>query len=225
MTHYYFDVGQDPLSGSSRMLLLGGYGGWLEGSVDANGNSLYDGVYCNNEVWTSQDGKHWHFLGNSPDVSPRAWMAMVVKMGEDFRVDPQSNGTAPAKIYLYGGGYVGFKTSSQKRVTTVVGRADAFWSYDGFNWTQINYEEGGGTSGFTFYSSQEWTETVVDTVTKYLGMWGHTVTQFNTTTGRRFPGNLIMVGGLYAGGDYTNNVWESTSGTLCDVRGTACNGV
>jgi hypothetical protein len=36
-----------------------------------------------------------------------------------------------------------------------------------------------------FFSSQEWTETVVDTNTKYIGRWGMTVHSFNRETRRR----------------------------------------
>jgi hypothetical protein len=168
------------------MVLFGGYGGWVEGYTypQHQNDSIYDGYHCRNDAWETYDGRHWRLLGYSAQVSARAWMGMVVKKDlPDPRVDFQSNFEAPAKIYLFGGGYAGFASNSQKKVNSVVGRPDAYWSYDGVHWNQINYQEGGGTTGFTFYSSQEWTKTVVDTVTKYLGVWGHTVTQFNVSTG------------------------------------------
>jgi hypothetical protein len=76
----------------------------------------------------------------------------------------------------------GYSTSSIKIVNKMLGKADAYWSRDGVKWTKINYEEGGGTSTVPFFSSQEWAQTVVDTKTKYLGLWGLTVAQFNSST-------------------------------------------
>lgn len=185
VTQWFFNVshGQTYEEAKERMVLLGGYGGWLDG-VDS---SLYDGYSCRNDVWQTYDGANWTYLASPPRISVRAWMAMTVSIGQDPRHDPAYN-TTPPKIYLFGGGYVGFKTGSTKKVVSMVGRPDAYWSYDAINWTEISYQEGGGSTGFTFYSSQEWTKTVVDTATKYLGMWGHTVTQFNTssTDGVRF---------------------------------------
>ncbi len=41
-----------------------------------------------------------------------------------------------------------------------------------------------------FFSSQEWTYTIVDTNIKYIGLWGLTVESFNDVT-------LKEVGGLF----------------------------
>jgi hypothetical protein len=183
------------------MALFGGYGGWVEGysyqqtnvGSSSLSSALYDGYRCRNDAWETYDGHHWHYLGKSNQVTERAWTGMIVKKDQfpDPRVDFQSNFTRPPKIYLFGGGYAGFSTENERRVNSVLGRPDAYWSYDAVNWTQINYQEGGGSTGFTFYSSQEWTRTVVDTVTNYLGVWGHSVTQFNTTTGASVS-NIIL---------------------------------
>lgn len=70
---------------------------------------------------------------------------------------------------------IGFSTSSIQIVSAMEGKADAWFSYDGITWTKINYEEGGGSSTVPFFSSQEWTSTIVDTKTKYLGNWGLTM--------------------------------------------------
>lgn len=43
-------------------------------------------------------------------------------------------------------------------------------------------EEGGGSTTVPFFSSQEWTQTVVDTKSKYIGRWGLTVHSFNADT-------------------------------------------
>lgn len=42
----------------------------------------------------------------------------------------------------------GFDTKSKKKVTSVKGRADAYFTIDGGNWTKISYEEGGGKVNF-----------------------------------------------------------------------------
>lgn len=91
-------------------------------------------------------------------------------------------------------------------------KADGYWSQDGATWVKINYgkyvrgivsalskvyqrlltsiffstaEEGGGTTTVPFFSSQEWTQTVVDTNAKYIGRWGLTVHSFNRITGEK----------------------------------------
>jgi len=43
-------------------------------------------------------------------------------------------------------------------------------------------EEGGGTTNVPFFSSQEWTATVVDTNLQRLGKWGMTLHSFNFET-------------------------------------------
>lgn len=47
--------------------------------------------------------------------------------------------TSPHKRYLFGGGYIGYLANSKKRVTTMQGKADGYWSQDGINWVKINY--------------------------------------------------------------------------------------
>jgi hypothetical protein len=111
-------------------------------------------------------------------------MGLALQRGADPRVDPRqfANDTNPPKIYLFGGGYIGQDTANKKRVTSMIGRADAYWSRDGVKWVKINYEEGGGTTGVVYFSSQEWAMTIVDTQTKYLGIWGHTMHSFNASS-------------------------------------------
>ena len=50
------------------------------------------------------------------------------------------------------------------------GFADAYYTRDAVSYTQINYQQGGGTSVVQFYSSQEWAKTIVDSATK-VGGW------------------------------------------------------
>lgn len=219
VSQHYFNYTQlETIADSKeRMLLVGGYGGWVEGE-----HKDYDGYFCRNDVWESFDGIYWKLLGFPDRVNGRAWFGMVTQRGEDPRMDPLVP-ELPPKIYLVGGGYVGFQTANKKRVISMQGKADAYWSRDGLNWTRINYQEGGGTTGFTFYSSQEWARTVVDTKIKYLGLWGLTLNQYNTTSHKQFPGNLLLIGGLYTdGGEYSKTVYTSLGGVICDTEGAIC---
>ena len=45
----------------------------------------------------------------------------------------------PLSRYIFGGGYIGFQTNSRKRVNSMQGKADAYYSLDGANWVKINY--------------------------------------------------------------------------------------
>ena len=40
---------------------------------------------------------------------------------------------------MFGGGYIGYRTNSRKRVNTMQAKADGYWSEDGQNWFKINY--------------------------------------------------------------------------------------
>lgn len=48
----------------------------------------------------------------------------------------------PPKIYIFGGGYIGSSITSTRRVTSMSGYADSWWSRDGSHWYKISYEEG-----------------------------------------------------------------------------------
>ena len=54
--------------------------------------------------------------------------------------------------YIFGGGFIGFRTNSKKRVTTMQGKADGYWSTDGANWVKINY----GEFHLSFFCSRWW---------------------------------------------------------------------
>ena len=54
-------------------------------------------------------------------------------------------------------------------------------------------EEGGGTSTVPFFSSQEWSQTTVDSSTVYLGRWGLTVHSYNPTTGQNVNALMLCV--------------------------------
>lgn len=77
----------------------------------------------------------------------------------------------------------------------------------------------------TFYSTETWTETVVDGRTEYLGMWGHTVEFFNSEIAG--PG-LFFLGGAYGGrGPFSQESYMNREGIFCDIMGETCssNGV
>lgn len=161
--------------------MVGGYGGWPKTGALQH---LYDGFYCRGDSWETYDGSHWRLLKQNNVFGGRAWVAMVVQRSKDPRIDSRPTEVPqPPKIYLFGGGYTGFSIANKKRVNNMIGRADGYYTRDGANWTKINYEEGGGKTGVVYFSSQEWAKTIVDTKTKYLGLWGHTVHSFNLSDG------------------------------------------
>ncbi len=163
-----------------RIVMVGGYGGWLDYGPNAH---LFDGFITRGDSWETYDGSDWHILKYNNVFGGRGWMAMSVQRAADPRYDARIGETPfPPKIYLFGGGTIGYSTSNKKRINNMVGRADAYFTHDGANWTKINYEEGGGKTGIIYFSSQEWAKTIVDTKTKYLGVWGHTIVSSNTTT-------------------------------------------
>ena len=59
----------------------------------------------------------------------------------------------PRSRYIFGGGYIGFQTNSRKRVNSMQGKADAYYSLDGANWVKINYGKNSSSSGSTSGSS------------------------------------------------------------------------
>lgn len=119
----------------------------------------------------------------------------------------------------------GFSVAEKRRITKMEAKADAWWSYDAVEWTKISYEEGGGTNTVPYYSSQEWSQTIVNTRTAFLGLWGLTVQSFNESTGRSYPGDLVLIAGDYdGGGSFSSSTYRSLPGLYCDVNGVTCNG-
>jgi hypothetical protein len=98
-------------------------------------------------------------------------------------VDLGSNATArPPRVYVFGGGYIGFSTSTTALVGSMDGKVDAFFTRDGVTWRQVNYQEGGGTSPLSLYSSQEWAKTTIEGSIVYVGLWGMTVLPFDSSS-------------------------------------------
>mmetsp|Transcript_19908 Transcript_19908/g.33321 ORF Transcript_19908/g.33321 Transcript_19908/m.33321 type:complete len:546 (+) Transcript_19908:176-1813(+) len=224
VSHWFFNVteGEEIADSRERMVLAGGYGGFPAVPPTV---ALYDGFVTRPDTWHTYDGLNWTQLNWNNTFQGRAWFGMTVLHGEDPREQfPARNTTSPPKMYIVGGGSTGFLVSSKRRVTSMQGKADAFWSTDGQNWIKINYEEGGGTTNVPFFSSQEWTATVVDTNLQRLGKWGMTLHSFNFETQQPHSGNLLLIAGDYTdGGDFSPAVYRNLDGIYCDVNGIICN--
>lgn len=106
--------------------------------------SHYDGFRCRSDTWESYDGITWSLVNATNIFGERAWATSVVHVAHDDTKDAQFDDLTSPKIYLFAGGMTGFSTNSKMKVTNVKGRADAYYSLDGGNWTKISYEEGGG---------------------------------------------------------------------------------
>lgn len=239
--HYWNATNNETVANSTeRIVMAGGYGGWLAG-VD----SRYDGYYCQTDTW-SFDGKKWKLLNDINNFGSRAWFGMVVHRNEDPVLDPFKLDEAPPKIYVVGGGNIGFRTSSKRRLVKMSGKADMWWSRDAVEWHKVNYEEGGG-GGTTmpFFSSQEWTTTIVDRKNVRMGMWGMSLVSYNLPALRANISDpaqpveknidagkvygrdavLVIIAGDYTGnGEYSQTVWKSEPGIYCDKRGVICGG-
>ena len=113
-------------------------------------------------------------MSSHPSFIPR--QGLVVNPGASPKQDWLDH-SSPPKMFMFGGGYIGFQVGSNKKVrsnplvlilslqqmllilqfTRVSGYTDGYYSLDGVEWTKINYEEGGGgASTMAYYSSQEW---------------------------------------------------------------------
>ncbi len=114
-----------------RIVLIGGYGGWTKES------DLFDGTSCRPDVWATNDGKTWSQLLANATFGPRAWhTSAVLTRDGDLRLDanPSTGTNSSARIFLFGGGNIGYSTSSSKKITSMEGRLDAWYSKDGVNW-------------------------------------------------------------------------------------------
>jgi hypothetical protein len=230
VSHWYFNtsIGETELDAKERLLVVGGFGGCF---VEQD---CYDDFHCRADTWMSTDGSTWLEVrddnSNPNPFGARAWSGMVVQHDLDARFDiamPDGNRTGlPPRIFVFGGGYIGVVKGDKKIVSEMQAKADGYWSRDGVQWTKINYEEGGGTTGIPYFSSQEWSKTIVDTQEVYIGLWGLTAHSFNSVTNQEFPGVLILIAGDYSGsGEYSSAVYRNIPGSImCDINGIVCNG-
>ena len=174
-----------------RLVVIAGYGGFPQS------HESYDGTHALADVWVSLDAIEWNKTTDNSIFGRRAFFGLAQMHGVDPRVDFIKSATnMSAKVFIFGGGDLGFDLSSTKKLSTVSPRLDAFGSRDMITWTQINYEEGGGLTGngvcqgtpmyatrkVPWYSSQQWSKVEINSQTVYMGLWGMTVVSFNRTT-------------------------------------------
>lgn len=158
------------------LYLIGGYAGW------PRTDSRWNGERTRNDVWVSDDGVAWNLVlpsegRNTMPFVGRGWHACTTwhneadrRLGVKLlsRKEEMVDDRGP-KMFLSGGGYMGTKGNSV--VSTLEGYLDMWWSYDGSNWVQVNYEEGQGESQ---YSTNEWTSVLINSKKySFRGKWGH----------------------------------------------------
>ncbi|CAM9508515.1 unnamed protein product, partial [Phaeothamnion confervicola] len=209
----------------THLVIAGGYGGW------ASGDSRYNGHRARNDVYRSTDGAVWETVTAAAPWGARAWHSLVVwhnlsdhsSDGGSSSSDDDSGGNGGPRLWLAGGGYAG--TSGNRVVSTVEGYVDVWWSYDGFAWTQANYQEG---SGDNLYSSMEWAAPQGESSDPYLGKWGHKLVPWQrvgttTTTTETYVPALYLIGGDKVGtGSLVHDVFVSNDTLLCSVGGIVC---
>ena len=216
----YFNILNETVADSRpRLVLVGGYGGFPVGHPQE------DGVLCRADSWWSIDGTHWFLLNAAIEFGPRAWFGMAVMSGADPKLDfVYSN--RPPKIFLFGGGEIGQSATSKRKILLMNGKSDGWYTYDGIVWNQINYQEGGGKTVVPYYSSQEWSSTLVQGSVTYLGRWGMTLLSFNGSTGQQYPAELVFIAGDSDGaGPMTNDIYKSSIALYCSKAGMTCGSV
>jgi hypothetical protein len=147
---------------TERVVMVGGYGGWL--STD----DRFDGIRCQSDVWASLDMKNWTRIAESTDLGGLAWFG--------FSVWSHDTTDADHTMWIVGGGYIG--DVGNKKVDTMQGSVNSYYSKDGITWTRTNYKLGGGTTALEQFSSNEWTTSVIDGNLMFLGLWGLTMETF-----------------------------------------------
>ena len=231
LSHYFYNetIGETEADNYERMVFIGGFGGWIEG------DSRFNGQTCRDDVWvTTRDSSYqteitWTRLIEHAYFGPRAWFGLALWRSPNSltRDVTLSASDKLPRMWLFGGGNIGSTTEGPmkgKVLTSMYAHADAYWSRDALSWTKINFEEGGGSTFVPFYSTEAWTETIVDGRTEYLGLWGHTVEYFDSIAGS----NLFMMGGAYGGrGPFSQESFSAKEGIFCDLNGETCssNGV
>ena len=228
-TQWYFNESVTTVDHAvERLVLVGGYGGL------PNDDANYTGIHCFSDVWqfinsTDKNISGWTMLTSSAGIKDRAFFTLNTLHGADARYNlvQTVNVTSP-RMFLFGGGIVGESTLVSSKNLVLVAYTDAWWSRDGISWYQINFQSGGdyfyGRNYQPLYSSQEWAKTVVNSQTVYLGLWGHTMINFNTSNFQEQPGSLFLIAGDYDGvGSLSNDVFQSDTGVFCDYLGVPCN--
>lgn len=207
-----------------RIILTGGFGGFLLDDSRSDG-----GFHTFNDVWASSDGcQTWTLLNENAAFSPRSWHGVsVLTARNNSKADAAAQRMhRPPRIYLFGGGSIGYSGASSKRTTTMKGLLDGYSSVDGIEWTKLSYEEGGGSSSVTQFSTQEWALGSINSAAVYIGRWGHKLIQFSppkTLTSDAFNYLYLIGGQMTDGGGMSDSVFQSSGGLFCDIEGIACN--
>jgi len=200
-----------------RMVLVGGFGG------NTKESGLYDGYVTRGDVWTSVNGSDWELM-NDNAFSGRAWFGYgVFHMDDNPKRDVciNSGSLLPPRMWIFGGGFTGGFSNGSSEQLGIIGATDALWSRDGVKWTKVNYDQGAGTRGsydtyVKFFSSQEWSKTLVDGKYQYLGLWGQSLERSNNTF-------ILIAGDKTGAGTMTSSTYQSKAGLLCDINGNSCN--
>lgn len=146
-----------------RVVLIGGYGGF--DTMDTR----YDGLRSKSDIWVTYNLSTWILLAESTQLGQMAWMGVA-------NWEPQHS-VNNDRLWVVGGGFIGATGNAQQSV--MVASVDTFYSYDAITWVQVNYHQGGGNSVLERYSSSEWSLSVIDGDTVFLGLWGHTLDVFD----------------------------------------------
>ncbi len=220
ISQWYYDptMNQTLATSDTRMVFTGGFGGYLQE------DSKYDGFRSRADVWESYNGSYWTLIADNA-FTPRAWHTVsVLHDTSDMRLDLATNAGQigkPPRMWMVGGGYIGDSTFDTKITTKMLGRTDMMYAWKGDDWTAVNYEQGNGVRKYDtfvqYYSSQEWTVTIVDSKTQYLGMWGSTSAYLN--------GSFILLAGDKTGaGPLQSETYLALDGIFCDQLGVICSG-
>lgn len=212
----YLQLNGSFYEGYHRMVLIGGYGGYLDERFDG-------GLRCRSDVWASLDGRNWTLLSENPPFGSIAWFGF-----NSWNPNVTIGQKATDRLWVAGGGFIG--NQGNKEVLTMQGSVDVHWSFDGITWVRVNFKQGGGATGLALYSSNEWARTTIQGSTVFLGVWGHTLEVFIPTGSKndtdKYPnGALYFIGGDQVGaGVLLNDVFRATFGLRCQQLGISCSG-
>lgn len=220
VSQWYFSPANNETMANSteRMVFTGGFGGYIMDEPN------FDGYRARSDVWDTYDGITWNQVSDEA-FDPRSWhTTQVLYSKNDIKKDYADSAAAldqPPRMWMVGGGYIGGSTFNTKIATAMVGRTDMMFSRDGIEWTRVNYEQGDGKRGYDtfvqYFSSQEWTNTIVDSKVNYLGMWGMSSVFLNNTF-------IIIAGDKTGAGPLQSETYAAQAGILCDIEGNICSG-
>lgn len=192
-------------------------------ATDANGAVVYNKY-------------KWRLLTQEAAFGGRAWFGLAAWTGnipqEDVTVQARKK-KLPPRVWMVGGGNLGTEgpEAGSREVSQVEGRADAFWTRDGKNWTRANWQFGGPGLQRPLWSSSDWAcFRAGSNAHVFRGVWGHSLVTFNTTTRISALGDLFLVGGasdavLGSEGSVLNRVWRANFHFLCFLNGQECGGL